>query len=170
MKRLTWLVGPPGAGKTTFGRVQRAAGTRVLELTDMMAPWIEPAGISRGVLMANGALVEMIRALELRPENRNLPPLLVIAGLAPEEAIFAGAPGQEEVWLLLPERSRWREQFRRRPTQGEGRLHYDDYDYAELWYERFEGWRAAGRALISLSTDYKPELVGVPPDEARTMK
>lgn len=168
MKRLTWLVGPPGAGKTTFGLGQRAAGVRVVELTDMLAPLVEPARVAKGILAANGALVRMIRGLELHPDNRALPPLLVIVGLAPEEALFAGDGADEAVWLLLPSRERWREQLMRRPTDVAGRAQYADYAYAEQWYDRFAGWVAADRPLVRVACDYCPELVGALPGEART--
>jgi hypothetical protein len=170
MKRLVWLVGPPGAGKTTFGRTQRAVGVRVVELTDMLAPLVEPAGIDKGVLTANGALVRMIRALELHPDNRGLPPLMVIVGLAPEDELFAGDPADEAVWLLLPPRERWREQLTRRPTTGPGRIQYADYAYAEQWYGRFEAWIAASRAIEPIACDYRPELVGALPEDERTSR
>lgn len=170
MKRLIWLVGPPGAGKTTFGRAQRGSGARVVELTDMLAPLVEPVRIARGVLAANGALVRMIRALELHPDNRGLPPLLVVAGLAPEDALFAGHHADEAVWLLLPPRERWREQLTRRPTKGPGRIQYADYAYAEQWYDRFEAWITAGRPIVQIASDYRPELVGVRPEEDWTSR
>ncbi len=167
MRRLTWLVGPPGAGKTTFAGAQRAAGVRVVEFTDMLGPLVEPAGISRGLLGANGALVALVRSIELHPDNLALAPLLVVVGVAPEEALFAGEAAAEEVWMLLPERERWREQLRRRPNVEAVRPQYDDYTYAEQLYERCERWLVEGRAIRRLTTPHQAELLGRAPVQER---
>lgn len=162
MKRLIWLVGPPGAGKTTWARTQAPPPLRIVELDAMLAPILEPSGIYKGVLHANGQLVQLIRDLELRPENFQRPPLLVVAGLVPEEALFAGGP-HEEVWLLLPPRERWERQLHDRPPLHGGRRYYSDYAYAAKWYERFERWPAAGRDVVRIETPYHPELLGKNP-------
>ena len=63
-------------------------------------------------------------------------------------------------YLLLPPRARWEEQLRRRPT-GDGSSHaYDDYAYAEQWYERFTTWLSRGLPLTRLEVPYQSELVG----------
>lgn len=163
MRRLTWLVGPPGAGKTTLAAERQAAGTRVVQLSDMLAPLIEPPRIRKGVLAANGTLVRAIRALELHPDNRERAPLLVVAGLVPEEDLFAGDPRDEEVWLLLPPRGRWSVQLRRRPCGADDPRQYDDYAYAERWYERFAGWLSEGRPVVQCEQEHREELLGRSP-------
>jgi len=158
VKRLTWLVGPPGAGKSTWANGLRA-GRRVVELNAMLAPLVNPVRMSKGILHANGALVRLVRELELHPDNRALPPLLVVGGLVPEDALFP--PGEhEEVLLLLPPRERWEEQLRRRPTGGGSSHEYDDYAYATQWYERFTTWSSRGLPCTRLDLPFRPELLG----------
>lgn len=162
-RRLTWLAGPPGAGKTTFSQVCDHGFKRVVELSEMLAPLIEPAGITKGVLQANGTLVEMIRNLELRPENLERDPLLVVVGLAPKESILP-VRTNETVWLLRPPIDRWREQLYKRPTANVDHPQYADYDYAELWYERFATWEE--RADVhKVRASWAPRRIGCLPPE-----
>jgi hypothetical protein len=158
MKRLSWLVGPPGSGKSTWANGIRARG-RVVELTDMLGPLVNPVRMRKGILRANGSLVRLVRELELHPENRALSPLLVVAGLVPEDALFPLGE-DEEVFLLLPPRERWEEQLRRRPTGGGSSGQYDDYAYAEQWYDRLSSWLARGLPCRRLELPYRPELLG----------
>ena len=165
MKRLTWLVGPPGSGKSTWANGLRCQ-TRVVELTDMLGPLVNPVRMRKGVLRANAALVRLVRELELHPENRALPPLLVVAGIVPEEALFP-LGDDEAVLLLLPPRERWEEQLRRRPTDGGSSGQYDDYAYAAEWYDRFSLWPARGLACTLLDLPFDPELLGRTAEGAR---
>jgi hypothetical protein len=158
MKRLTWLVGPPGSGKSTWVNSLRPH-RRVVELNEMLAPLVNPVRLRKGILSANGALVRLVRDVELHPENRALPPLLVVGGLVPEKALFPTGE-DEEVLLLLPPRERWEEQLRRRPTDGRASHQYDDYAYAEQWYDRFTSWLTKGLPCTRLELPYQPELVG----------
>lgn len=158
MKRVTWLLGPPGAGKSTFVRRQREF-RRTVELNAMLSPLVDPLGIRQGVLSANAKLVEAIRAVELHASNATLDPLLVVAGLVPEQALFP-LDAREEVWLLLPERERWELQLRSRPPGTGARRQYDDIAYATLWYERFCEWLARGTPLRRIDVEFEPELIG----------
>jgi hypothetical protein len=158
MKRLTWLVGPPGSGKSTWANAERKT-RRVVELNEMLAPLVLPARIRKGVLTANAALVNVIRNLEFHPDNRGLPPLLVVAGLVPEDALFP-LSDDEEVLLLLPEKSRWEKQLQERPIGSGSLRQYDDFPYAEQWYNRFLTWEARGFPLKKIDIPFAAELIG----------
>lgn len=153
--RITWLVGPPGAGKSTFAALHEHGFKRVVELTSMLGPLVNPPGITDGVLTANSTLVELIRTLELRDNNRGLDSVLVVAGIVPKTSVLP-VREHERVWLLHPPRDRWQEQLHRRPTAGN---QYSDYRYATLWYERFEAWKEEpGVELLSLP--FEPGMIG----------
>lgn len=158
MRRLTWLVGPPGAGKSTYVR-SLGEQVRVVEFTSMLGPLVDPLRLRRGVLTANAHLVAAVRAVELHPDNAACPPLLVVAGLVPESALFP-LSAEEEVLLLLPERARWETQLRARPAHCGSSGQYDDLSYSRQWYERFESWVERGLPLRRIETPYDASLLG----------
>lgn len=158
MKRLTWLVGPPGAGKTTFALRQREV-PRTVELNAMLGPLVDDLQLRKGVLSANGCLVQAVRHIELHPDNRNRPALLVVAGLVSEDVLFPLGPF-EEVLLLLPEHIRWNRQLRARPVGAGPSAQYDDYAYADLWYVRFEDWIARGLPVRRIDVLFDEGLIG----------
>ncbi|WP_146157670.1 hypothetical protein [Enhygromyxa salina] len=124
----------------------------------MLSPLIEPLDLRKGVLAANAKLVEVVRAVELHPDNAEVAPLLVVAGLVPEAALFP-LDSREEVWLLLPDRERWVQQLRSRPSNGPTRQ-YADFAYAAQWYENFCAWLARELPLRHIDVRFEPELVG----------
>ena len=158
MARLTWLVGPPGAGKSTYARTH-ARERRVVEFTAMLGPLVDPCRIRHGVLGANAHLVSAVRAVELHPANAAFAPLLVVAGLVPEAALYP-LSGDEEVLLLLPDRARWEHQLRARPSGGGSSGQYDDHEYSRVWYDRFEQWIAQGLPLRRIEVPFDPTLIG----------
>ena len=165
VKRLTWLVGPPGAGKSTFAYHTQKAFSRVLEFDEMLGPLVNEHRITEGVLRANNKLVEVVRQIELIPENEKLPSLLAVAGTLDLNLIFP-LSGQEEVWVLLPEREQWRKQLKNRPTQkgdmtreaGDGG--YKNFQFAEKVYTQIEEWAQSHHEAKIIPSTYYPEFIG----------
>lgn len=158
MTRVAWLVGSPGAGKSTFARRQHEF-VRVVEFTAMLGPLVDSMHLRKGVLAANQRLVDVVRAVEFHPANVGAPAALVVAGLVPENVLFP-VHHDEEVLLLLPERQRWERQLRMRPLGGGSSRQYDDIPYATEWYERFEEWLQRGLPLRRLDVAFDPALLG----------
>jgi len=158
--RITWLVGPPGAGKTTY-LVELRSRFRVVEFNEMLSPLVDPVRMRKGVRGANGMLVQVVRHLEGHPDNLHLGPIIVGTGIVFEDALFPLRAG-EEVWLLLPPYDRWKEQLHKRPLPMEGSNVYDDYAYAASCYEQLAGWIDRGLPVRKLDLTFRPELIGVP--------
>lgn len=158
MTRLTWLVGPPGAGKTTYARTQRELARHV-EFDAMLGPLVDPLRLRKGVLSAHAHLVEAVRAIELHPDHATHPPLLVVAGLVPEASLFPLRP-HEQVWLLLPERERWQQQLHARPRGSASAPQYDDYEYSERWYDCFREWLNRGLPIHHIDVPFEPARLG----------
>lgn len=158
MKRITWLVGPPGAGKSTLAR-RSSQWTRTVELNEMLGPLVDPLRITKGVLQANAKLSEVVRTIEHHPDNQGLAPILIVVGLVPEVALYLLHEG-EKVFLLQPEYQRWCQQLEARPSYSHGRSNYRDFEYAESWYHRLEGWSPKGYSLTKIETKWEPNLLG----------
>ncbi len=111
--KLIWLLGPPGAGKTSFIRNQKIPS---LELSQMLKPLTKKWHANQGVLGANGHLIEAIRSIWIQ-DNGNLPEeLIIIVGCVKEEDLFP-IGDDEEVWIILPEYERWKKQLSNRPEE-----------------------------------------------------
>jgi hypothetical protein len=139
--------------------VRRLDGVQVVEFDDMLGPLVHPGRLRRGVLRANALLVSAVRGIALDPANALPHPLLVVAGIVPEDALFP-VGSSEDVWLLLPERERWERQLLGRPVTGGPHGQYDDYEYSRRWYEAFLSWPERHPGLRVLDVPYDPTLLG----------
>lgn len=163
MKRITWLVGPPGAGKSTFASNNLHGFNRVAELNRMMFPILKNTHINKGILTANNQLVQLIRKLELRKENMAEQPLLIVAGIISSEILFPLSQN-EEVWLLLPKMENWKRQFEMRPLDNDNSKdyfeNYSDYAFSEKAYYEFASWKDRGFPLKLVDFSHDISLLG----------
>ena len=163
MKRLVWLVGPPGAGKSTFIKKVNHGYSRVAEFNSILFPLLKNTKINSGVKTANNQLVQLIRELELRAENIEENPLLVVAGIVNSEILFP-LSSHEEVWLLLPIKDNWKRQFELRPIDPDYSKeyfeNYDDYSTSEKAYDTFRLWLEVGLPIKQIEFTYDISLLG----------
>jgi hypothetical protein len=159
MKRLTWVVGPPAAGKSTWaaGLLAGPQPPRVLELADMLHPLVDPSRPRKGMLQAKGLLMQAIRRVELDPDNGGLPPLVVLTALVVEEQLFP-LSADEQVLLLLPPREQWERQFLGRAHGHAPGSRPMSLQEAREWYERYLAWGDKGLPYSPLHVPPHTEL------------
>ncbi len=163
MKRLTWLLGPPGAGKSTYASQFPHGIPRVVEINQMLFPLIKGTKINHGILTAIHQCIELIKELELRTENINEKPLMVVAGIA-ELSVILPLTKHEQIWLILPSYKRWKLQFEQRPLdKGNGKKYYEnytDYKYSEKHYYKYQKLLKENQEIKLIDTDFDENLLG----------
>lgn len=111
--RLLWVLGPPGAGKSTLagwlGEAMSPA-PRVAELATMLGPLVLPGRQRAGVARAKRQLIAAIRGVELHADNAADPPLVVVAAWLPPRAL-APLGERERILVVLPLREDWWRQW-----------------------------------------------------------
>lgn len=133
--RLVWVLGPPGAGKTTWSMGRAGERDRVMDFSEVM-PWLDGADL--GVRTAKRHLASAIRAVECqRPEGARR--LFVSTAYFDPEDLGPAAPF-EHIVCVVPSAERWGDQLARRDGQVDPR-HASEY---RRWASRFgTGARAA---------------------------
>lgn len=163
MKRITWLIGPPGAGKSTFAKHGSHRYDRIIEFNEILFSIIKNTCINQGILSANNQLVKLIRDIELRPENISEKPVLVVAGILNAEVLYP-VSHLEDVWLILPEKQLWKKQFEMRPVDSDSaKLYYENYNdfsWSERWYDEFATWTEKSLPLKKLEIKHDISLLG----------
>jgi energy-coupling factor transporter ATP-binding protein EcfA2 len=165
VKRLTWLIGPPGAGKSTFAWHLQKSFSRIVEFDQMLGPLIKPHQITKGIKRANDHLIQVVRQIELIPENLKLPPLLAVAGVINPDQLLPLSP-HEEIWAISIPKERWFGQLKRRPTQN-GDLRrsqadggYLDFDFAEKAYDQLAIWVVTHPETKIIETQFESDWLG----------
>lgn len=133
--RLVWVLGPPGAGKTTWATRHAQGSDRILELGEAM-PWLDGADL--GVRTAKRHISAAIRATESHRSEGDRRLFVTASYFGPEDL---GPPESfEHIVALVPSEVRWRARLKKR----EGFIEERHAREHAQWISRFgTGARAA---------------------------
>lgn len=138
--RLIWILGPPGAGKTTWASRHVRGLDRVLDLVDAM-PWLDGADL--GVRTAKRHLAAAIRATETGRADCDRRLFVTPAYFGPED--LGPVHDFEHVIAIVPSPQQWHAQL----MQREGRVDERHAHEYQQWAARYgTGARAANPGLI----------------------
>lgn len=135
--RLVWVLGPPGAGKTTWATRHARGHDRVLDLVEAM-PWLDGADI--GVRTAKRHIAAAIRATESKRVGGDRRLFVTPAYFSPED--LGPAQDFEHIVAVVPSEPCWRAQLGRR----EGFIDERSAREYEQWAARFGTGASAATA------------------------
>ncbi len=139
--RVVWVLGPPGAGKTTWATRHARSSDRIFDLGEAM-PWLDGADL--GVRTAKRHIAAAVRATESQRAGGDRRLFVTPAYFGPEDL---GPPQDfEHIVALVPSAQRWRTQLEQREGYIDER-HAREY---EQWAARFgTGARAANAGNVA---------------------
>lgn len=134
--RLIWLLGPPGAGKTTLAKQQqpRFPSLRLIDIGDLLAPLVLESGRRPGMKRAKVHIFEALRELAHAPKA---PERFLVTSTDAEQEVFFPLRDGEAVLLLLPLYDQWLRQLRERPPRPAPSASMEE---AHNDYHRFASW------------------------------
>lgn len=104
--KLIWVLGPPGAGKTTWATRRALPGDRVMDLSEVM-PWLDGADL--GVRTAKRHIAAAIRAVEeRRPVGQRR---LFVTPAYFDRTDLGAMLDFEHIVAVVPPADRWRAQL-----------------------------------------------------------
>jgi hypothetical protein len=106
LPRLTWLLGPPGAGKTTWATRHARGADRVMDFTEAMI-WLDGADL--GVRRAKRHLAEAIRVTEANRGEGERRLFVTPAYFSPED--LGPLASFEHLICVVPAEPRWERQL-----------------------------------------------------------
>jgi hypothetical protein len=137
--RLIWVLGPPGAGKTTWAMRAAGAKDRVMDIDEVLF-WRD--GADMGVLTAKRHAIDAIRATEAaRPDHDRR--LLVTGSYMPLDAL-KGLAAHEHIVTVIPPRQIWSQRL----TDPDGAVAPQHAEAFSAWVERF-GYGPAAAARVA---------------------
>lgn len=163
--RLAWVLGPPGAGKSTFAHKIQHSYSRVVEFDQLLSPLVDDYNISKGIFSANNHLIDVVRSIELHPSNLHFPPLLIIAGLIDFKHLLP-ISNLEGIFIILPERKRWLKQLKNRPSIKGNKLFTEEkltnLPFVEKAYDELKSFLETNQSsnITPLDIDYQEGYIG----------
>jgi hypothetical protein len=125
----------------------------------MLGPLTHPWNLESGVMTANSHLIQIIREIKSASKNDFPPDLIVVAGCVRESALFPLKVG-EEVWVILPERGRWKKQLSNRPKKYASTPLFHNVQFSENLFDTISEM-ASRRKLKIINVPFELSKIGM---------